>query len=296
MKNLILPAVIGLLCMTGGFYYGMRLMPVPSKKAASVATAPKAATPTDVIPPEAISMESLKKTSEGMMSLNEALRAREQAVAFREQKLKQREEELDAERATLDASHEKFKQLFHEFQDRLQLVSQNQADQLQKQADLYATMGLDSSIDLIRVMDDAAISRLFSVMETKSLGKMVTAWKAKYPADAPRLIHDLDAMALIMPKEKMALSESPDTVGTPAGNSPAPANTPSPAATPDAPAPDAPASDGVMTPPANDPNAPAAPPAPDATPSTPDSQPQPLNPPPDAVPAKKTAPTSTASN
>ncbi len=141
-------------------------------------------------------METLKKTSESMMALNLALADREKRVAAREAKLQEEEEELADERATLDASHEKFKALFNDFQNRLELVEANQQEQLQKQVDLYNAMGPDQAIEMIRAMDDATVTRLFSVMDTKPLAKLMTAWKTKYPDDAARLLRTLANTAM----------------------------------------------------------------------------------------------------
>ena len=77
MKNLIIATIIGLLFMAGGFGVGMKLAPkqVPKIKApAEAQAAGKTA-------PEAISIDTLRKTSETMMSLNQALQDREQKVA-----------------------------------------------------------------------------------------------------------------------------------------------------------------------------------------------------------------------
>jgi hypothetical protein len=287
MKNLIIGGVVGLIFMAGGFWYGLQLKPLPTP-AGKVATA--AATSAAPAAPPPISMDALTKASESMMSLNDALKAREEKVAEREQAVKEREDELAAERAALDNSHEKFKALFEEFQQRLQLVDANQLDQLQKQAALYQGMDIDQAIDLIRVMDDASISRLFSVMDTKPLGKLAAGWKTKYPQDGPRVVAVLDGMAQVMPKDKIALNDS-----AAAGDS-APSATPTNSG---APAPVTPASDSTAVPPAPDQSAQpaanpdsassptAAPtPAPDATtPTVPDA----------TAPADSTAPASTNS-
>jgi hypothetical protein len=280
MKNAIIGGVVGLLFMGGGFYFGLKLHPLPAPPAPVVAAAPVAVAKDKVMMPPPgvpITVDALRKTSESMMSLNEALQAREQAVALREQKAQQREDELAAERAALDKSHEKFKELYNEFQSRLQLVEASQVAQLQKQADLYTSMGTTQSIDLIREMDDTAMVRLFSVMDTKPLGKMIAEWKTKYPQDVPRIMHNLDGMAQVMPKEKIALNTQ---------------DTAAPAAAPDASAPAAPAPDAA----APDPN--AAAPAPDATPApaaTPDPSAAPSAAPAAPADATPAAPTTDSS-
>jgi len=260
MKNLIIAAIIGVAFMTGGFWYGLRLKPVPpphSKEVSAPATVAAAPAP----PP--ISIETLKKTSETMMALNEALQARERNVAEREQKAQEREDELSAERGALDRSHEKFKALFNEFQQRLQLVEASQLDQLQKQAELYSAMGTTQSIELIRAMDDSSMTRLFSVMDIKPLSKLVAEWKTKYPEDTPRLLHALDGMAQVMPKDKIALSDPTTAPDSTSPASPAPAANPSP----DAPAPDAPATPSPAADPSSQPAPVSTPPA-NSTPDT----------------------------
>jgi hypothetical protein len=250
MKNLIIAGIVGMAFMVGGFTVGMKLAPKPP--APKVAAAPAAPKPsnTPVQTPEAISLDALKRTSETMVNLNEALQAREKAVAAREQRVKEREEELAAERDAIDRSHEKFKGLYAEFQQRLQLVEANQADQLQKQAELYQTMGTDQSLELIRAKDNAAMTRIFSVMDTKPLAKLISAWKAKYPDDTPRLLHALDGIGQVLPKDKIALADPP-----PATDPDAPPASPSSMANPPS---DAPAADPNATTPAPDANAPAA--------------------------------------
>ncbi len=255
MKNLVIAGVIGLAFMSGGFWFGLRLAPLPPPRAKE---APVHAQSAAASTPAPISMEALKKTSESMMALNQALQLREQRVAAREQKAKAREEELDAEREALDRSHEKFKLLFGEFQQRLQLVEASQLDQLQKQAVLYGAMGTTQSIELIRGMDDSSMTRLFSVMDVKPLAKLVAEWKTKYPDDTPRLLRALDGMAQVMPKEKIALSDStaaPDS-GSPGSLAPS-ANQ----------APEASAPNSTATPPADE-NATAATPSPTAAPDS----------------------------
>jgi flagellar motility protein MotE (MotC chaperone) len=218
IKNLAIGGVVGLIFMSGGFWFGLRLVHVPvPKKAPAVATAKGAATP--AASRDAISIDALKKTSEGMMDVNQALQVREQAVVAREKKALQVEDELAAERAALDRSHEKFHALYGQFQQRLQLVSANEADQLQRQLDIYTTMDPAQTADLIRALDDGTIVRLFSIMETKSLAKLVAAWKTKYPADSTRLLTALTGMGRVMPQDKMALNDSAapaDPNGSPA--------------------------------------------------------------------------------
>jgi hypothetical protein len=321
MKNLLIASFIGLLFMGGGFWFGMKLMPVPSAPGKGIAAA-ASTTAASAANASTISLDALKKTSETMMSLNEALQIRERNVAAREQKVKQQEDEIAAERSALDRSHEKFKALFDEFQQRLQLVEASQMDQLQKQASLYESMGADQSVDLVRAMDDASVTRLFSVMDDKILAKMISEWKTKYPGDTPRLLAALNSMAEVQPKEKIALSEptvpsdssSPDA--SPAPTSPAP-DAATPAATPDpttTATPDpgtmagAPADPNTTSTPASDPNAtspapsdansnPAGPnsapdpaSAPASTPPTDPNSTQPLAPPPDTAPSTPTNP------
>lgn len=281
MKNLLIAGVVGLAFMTGGFWFGLRLAPLPPPHSKE---APALAQSSAIPKPDPISVETLRKTSETMMTLNQALQTREQAVAAREQKVKEREDELGAERDALDRSHEKFKALFGEFQQRLQLVEANQLDQLQKQAALYEGMSVDQAIDLIRVMDDASITRLFSVMDTKPLGKLVAQWKSKYPQDGPRLVATLNSMAQVMPKEKIALSDSTITPSLGSTVSPAPSANP---------APDLSTPDPTATPPATDPN--AATPAPASTPAPdPATAPTPASTPPDPSSAPTPASTSPA--
>ncbi len=287
MKNAIIGGVVGLLFMCGGFFFGLKLKPLPAPPAPVVAAAaPVVNSKTTVVLPKPgtpITVDVLRKTSESMMTLNDALQAREQAIAVREQKVQQREDELAAERGALDRSHAKFKELYNEFQSRLQLVEQNQMAQVQKQADLYTSMGTTQSIDLIRNLDDSAMIRLFSVMDTKPLGKLISEWKAKYPEDVPRIMHNLDGMGQVMPKDKIALNTDAATPApaAPTGASPDTAapdsNAPAPTATPDASAPAAtPAPGADATPaPATAPDssapaaAPATPPSTDATPAAP---------------------------
>jgi hypothetical protein len=205
IKNLAIGGVVGMFFMAGGFFVGMRFVHVPvPKKAAALLTTAK---PAPVASRDAISVDALRKTSEGMMDVNQALQAREQAVAAREKKALQREDELDAERAALDRSHEKFHELYAEFEQRLQLVNANEADQFQRQLAIYTTMDPAEASDLVRSLDDGTIVRLFSMMETKSLTKLVSAWKTKYPADSVRLLTALTQMGRVMPESKIALSD-----------------------------------------------------------------------------------------
>jgi hypothetical protein len=214
IKNLVIGGVVGLLFMSGGFYFGLKLVHVPKPKAVAIATADKAATLTPAAR-ETLSLDALKKTTEGMMDVNQALQVREQAVAAREKKAQQIEDELVAERAALDRSHAKFHELYGQFQQRLQLVSASEADQLQRQMEIYTTMDPAQTADLIRALDDGTIVRLFSMMETKSLAKLVSAWKTKYPADSTRLLTALTAMGHVMPQDKMALNDSDAPAATP---------------------------------------------------------------------------------
>lgn len=293
MKNLIIAGLIGMGFMGGGFWYGLQLKPLPKPQTREEAAAAAQVAAAAAVPP--ISIDTLKKASESIMSLNDAIKDREAKVAAREQAVQERETELAAERAALDASHEKFKELFNEFQSRLQLVEANQVDELQKQAALYQTMGSDQSIELIKAMDDAEMTRLFSVMDTKPLSKLVADWKTKYPADIPRLLNALDAMGQVMPKDKIALNENGPAIETPSGAAPGQASPDQPT---DTTAP-APAPDSTTTPPAPAPDtaAPAAAPtpaadsAPPAAPTDPNAPP-PLAPPPDPTPA----PVSTATS
>jgi hypothetical protein len=274
MKNALIAGVVGLLFMAGGFAVGFKMMPKPKTPpappvvAATTMTPPGAAVPMPT--PDAISMDTLKKSSESMLSLNLALAQREKQVAAREAKVKEREDELTAERAALDSSHEKFKTLFNDFQGRLQLVEANQLQQLQKQAEFYDAMGPDQSIELIRTMDDNAITRLFSVMDTKPLAKLVSAWKTKYPDDANRLLRALNNTAQVMDKDKMALNDPLNTAPA-ATDSPAPV--PAPTSQPDSSAP-APDSSG----PAPDSAAPADPAPTNPAPTPPPDPGAPANP------------------
>jgi hypothetical protein len=319
MKNLMIASVVGLLFMAGGFWYGLRLkpLPTPASTEALAAALTKSAAP-DAPPP--ISVATLTKASESMMSLNEALKAREEKVAAREEAVKEREDELAAERTALDSSHEKFKALFEEFQQRLQLVEANQVEQLEKEAELYEGMNIDQAIDLIRVKDDGAITKLFSVMETKPLGKLVGQWKVKYPQDGARVVAVLDGLGEVMPKEKIALSDTTaPTDASPAAPA-TDASSPAPSADASAPTPVAPATDST-TPAAPEPDpttqppdnsspaaapapAPTSPTDPTATPPTDPTSPAntnstaPLAPPPDSTQpaAPATAPAATTAS
>jgi serine/threonine-protein kinase len=79
-------------------------------------------------------------------------------------------------------------------------------------------------------MDEPAMTRLFSVMDTKPLSKLVSAWKAKYPNDSQRLLKALDGMGRVLPKDQIALNEPPsgsnDSTGAPDSTAPVPAQTP----------------------------------------------------------------------
>lgn len=234
---MIISGFIGTAFMAGGFWYGMRVAPVPTPKPKAVATqtqtpgAPADTSATaEAAAPDTINIDSLKKASDSMMSLNQALQAREKNVALREQKAKEKEDELVAEREALNRSHEHFKTLFTEFQARLQLVEAKQMEELQKQSALYTTMSIEQSIDLMRAMDDSDMTRLFSVMDTKPLSKLVAAWKAKYPNDSQRILNVLDGMARVLPKDQIALNDPPSDSKTGSPDSQAP--TPAPTATP----------------------------------------------------------------
>jgi hypothetical protein len=265
MKNYLIGGVVGLLFLAGGFYVGLRFAPRPVPKKALVTTAAKVAAPA----PEAISLDILRKTTERMMEVNQALQARAHDVAAREQRVHEEEEELAAERAALDRSHDKFKELYGQFQQRLELVDSTEQDQLQRQVVMYNSMDPAQSIDLIRGLDDSTVTRLFSIMETKPLAKLVSAWKTKYAADAPRLLSILDGMGRVVPKDKMTM---PENTGTAEASS-APAASSDSAATPVA---DAAA-------PAATPNTPASAPAPDPAADT-SAKPDPLAPPVDSTP------------
>jgi hypothetical protein len=281
MKNMIISGLIGTAVMAGGFWYGMRVAPVPPPKPKPVATQTQTPGATaEPAAPDVIGVEALKKTSEAMMTLNQALQAREKNIALREQKAKEKEDELVAERTALDRTHEHFKTLFNEFQTRLHLVEAKQADELQKQATLYTTMSIDQSIELIRAMDDSDMTRLFSVMDTKPLSKLIAAWKAKYPNDSQRILGVLDGMGRVLPKDQIALNDPPSNANAGSPDSPAPA----PAAVPDSsvapadstPAPTTPSSTPSPAP-ATDPSAPAAPSSTPALQPPPDTTPNPVS-------------------
>ena len=272
IRNLAIGGVVGLLFMSGGFFVGMRFVHVPVPKKAVAISLPKA--PATAAEREALSLDALRKTSEGMMDVNQALQAREQAVAAREKKAHERDDELDAERAALDRSHARFHELYDQFQQRLQLVQANEADQLQRQMTIYTTMDPAQAADLLRDLDDGTIVRLFSIMETKSLAKLVAAWKTKYPADSTRLLTALTQMGRVVPQDKIAL---PDPATTADANA-----TPSDASSP--------ADASASTAPADGSTPPAASPGADTTSSTPaDSAPAPT-----AVPAASDATPDTA--
>ncbi len=124
MKNAIVGGIVGLLFMGGGFYLALKMKPLPEPpKPAAPVVAPVAVDKSKIYTPppgSPITIDTLRKTSESMMSLNEALQDREKAVALREQNAQHREDELAAERAALDKSHPKFKELYNEFKSRLQ--------------------------------------------------------------------------------------------------------------------------------------------------------------------------------
>jgi flagellar motility protein MotE (MotC chaperone) len=292
IKNLAIGGVVGLLFMVGGFFGGMRFVHVPvPKKIAAVATTAKAPA---VISRDAISIDALRKTSQNMMDVNQALQARELAVAAREKKAREREDELDAERAALDRSHAKFKELYTQFEQRLQLVTANESDQMQRQMTIYTTMDPAEAADLLRALDDGTIVRFFSIMDTKPLANLVSAWKAKYPADSTRLLTALTQMGTVMPQDKIALSDPAapapvsDANATPA---PAPASDAAPASTDtsaNTPPPDTGAPSNAS---ADNSTAPAAAPSADSTASTPmDASSAP------AAPASDTSSASTSSS
>ena len=222
IKNLAIGGVVGLLFMSGSFFAGLRFVHVPVPKKAVAATAKATANP--AVSRDAIGVEALRKTTEGMMDVTQALQAREQAVAAREKKARERDDELNAESAALDRSHAKFHELYGQFQQRLQLVTANEADQLQRQMAIYTTMDPVQAADLLRSLDDGTIVRLFSIMETKPLAKLVAAWKTKYPGDSTRVLTALTQMGTVMPQDKIALSDSGSANGndsaTPAASTP----------------------------------------------------------------------------
>jgi flagellar motility protein MotE (MotC chaperone) len=270
IKNLAIGGAVGLLFMVGGFFGGMRFVHVPvPKKIAAVAPTAKAPVAASR---DAISIDALRKTSQNMMDVNQALQARELAVAAREKKAREREDELDAERAALDRSHAKFKELYAQFEQRLQLVTANESDQMQRQMTIYTKMDPAEAADLLRALDDGTIVRFFSIMDTKPLANLVSAWKAKYPADSTRLLTALTQMGTVMPQDKIALSDpaaSAPASGADANATPAPVADDAPAST-DASANTPPPDTGA---PANasadDSTTPAASPTGDSTASTP---------------------------
>ncbi len=283
MKNMIISGLIGTAFMAGGFWYGMRVAPVPPPKPKAVATQTQTPGGSTTAPaPDLIGVEALKKTSEAMMSLNQALQAREKNVALREQKAKEQEDELVAEREALDRAHAHFKTLFNEFQARLQLVEATQTEELQKQSALYTSMSIDQSIDLIRAMDDSDMTRLFSVMDTKPLSKLIAAWKTKYPNDSQRILSVLDGMGRVLPKDQIAINDPPSNsnAGSPDSQPPAPAAAPDSSAAPtdSNPATTTPSSTPSPSPePATDPSAPAAPSSTPALQPPPDSTQNPVS-------------------
>jgi hypothetical protein len=133
---------------------------------------------------------------------------------------------------------------------------------------------------MLKAMDDPQLIRLFSVMDTKPLAKLIADWKTKYPSDIPRLLHTLDGMAQVMPKDKIALSDV---------SSPSPvSSTPSPDQQPDSASPAAP-SDSTAPTDSPNPDATAPMPNPDSTPPaapTDSATPPPLAPPADPKPAQ----------
>jgi flagellar motility protein MotE (MotC chaperone) len=266
IKNLAIGGAVGLLFMVGGFFGGMRFVHVPvPKKIAAVAPTAKAPVAASR---DAISIDALRKTSQNMMDVNQALQARELAVAAREKKAREREDELDAERAALDRSHAKFKELYAQFEQRLQLVTANESDQMQRQMTIYTKMDPAEAADLLRALDDGTIVRFFSIMDTKPLANLVSAWKAKYPADSTRLLTALTQMGTVMPQDKIALSDpaaSAPASGADANATPAPVADDAPAST-DASANTPPPDTGA---PANASATPAASPTGDSTASTP---------------------------
>ena len=290
MKNLLISGAIGLVFLAGGFFLGFHLVPKPAPKPATpVKTAAAAPAPAPV--KAAFTVDSLKKTTEGLWDLNQALQVREQAVATREKKAAQAEAELAAESKALDETHRQFQELYGEFQKRLQLITTNQYEQLQKQATIYSAMEPASSVDFIRAMDDGSVLRLFAVLEEKDLSKIVAAWKEKYPADTQRVLFMLSRMGQVVPADQVALPQLPavpataTTSGTPvdaapsdSGPAPAAAPTDSTSASNASPAPtsgSAPASSTDSSTPA----APASAASPEATPppSDPGSAPPPAS-------------------
>jgi hypothetical protein len=277
MKNIIICVLVGLSFLTSGFWVGLRFAPMP-KKPAPVA-APAAALAASPLPPkEAFSLDALQRASQNMQSVNDALQAREQAVTAREKAVAQKEDELVAERAALDRVHAHFKQLYAEFQDRLQLVSDTQTGALERQVTIFNSMDPLQSVDLVRSLDDPTVTRLFALMEDKPLAKLVGAWKQKYPMDTVRLLTDLNGIGRVVAKDKIDLPDNPPAAdtGAPAPPASSDVSTPPAAATPDSTTPDASAPAPAATPDANTAAAPdssATPPAAPADPNTPPAPP-----------------------
>ncbi len=219
MKNIIIVALVGLSFLTSGFLAGLRFAPMPKKPVhvAAVKVAPK---PVD--PKVAFSVDSLKRASENMQSINDALQAREQAVAAREKAATQKEDELAAERAALDRLHAQFKTLYGQFQQRLQLVTDTETGALQRQVTIFDAMDPAQAIDLVHSLDDSTITRLFALMEDKPLAKIVSAWKQKYPADTARLLTDLNGIGRVVAKAKIDMPDMPPAADT---SAPAPPTT-----------------------------------------------------------------------
>ena len=224
MKNIIICGLVGTSFLLSGFWFGLRIAPMPKPKPAAAALAK---TDAKTAPRDAISLETLRATTENMVAVNQALQAREQAVAAREKKVQQDEDEVVAEHAALDRLHAQFHQLYSEFQNRLQLVDDNETDQLQRQVSIFNAMDPAQSADLVRALDDGTVTRLFSIMETKPLSKLVAAWKVKYPADSTRLLTDLNGMGRVMTKAKVVLpADAPSADAGSTGASDAPAQAP----------------------------------------------------------------------
>ena len=248
MKNALISGAVGLIFMTGGFFLGMRLAHLPpAAKAGTVAPVAAIA----AAPKPAFSIETLRKTTQSLLEINQALQAREAAVAAREKRAAEQEQELAAERAALDQSHESFQVLYQEFLKRLQLVKGSEAGQWQRQIEIYGSMDSAQVVDLLRVQDDGTVTKLFSLMDPKPLAKLLSGWKARYPADSPRLLAALNGMGRVQTAEQMTLSATDNapvpgraspiddaspatTTGTPAsaGNTDPANNSPSSAASP----------------------------------------------------------------
>lgn len=224
MKSVLIAGLVGMIFLAGGFFLGLRLAHLPSVPKKPVMAAPVAVD--SAAPPNPITPESLQKASEGMMDLNKTLQARERDLATREQHVKQREDELDAERQALNRSHEKFNRLYGEFQDRLQLVEDNELAQLRRQVDLYSAMDIAQAVDLIHAQDDNSVIRLFSMTDLKVLSRMITQWKVKYPDEAPRLLRILNGMGRVLPKDKMTIADAAASTDSAASSSPSDAIAP----------------------------------------------------------------------